>query len=400
VTFNLVDSTAGACKVYGTITYKGEPIPRGNLSAVTFDTDNLLGVEWKAARMLDGGKFEFAGLAPGEYQLNLDNDGPQVRMPLEVPDAPEMHVDLRLPESGLEGHVVDDATQTPISGAEVVLRSTEEVQGGGVLGQLLSREGRSVRKWSDDEGRFAFERLAPGEYTLAARPPNAKPTPDAAGSNTDLHGPSEPMLVRVEENVTQHDVLLRLPHALSLEGRVVDTQKNPIQGATVLVSLQKGSGDSVQHARSDASGHFVITGLASGTYRATATATGFADGTTSNVKVERDAVKPPECEIALQKGVHVSVRVYSADGSPASGARADLYPLSGERTTDPANTGKAIQNLFSGEGAADTSGLIDLGRYVPGEYRLEAQRGFSKATDPKVVLKAGQDEVELKIDLP
>jgi hypothetical protein len=311
-----------------------------------------------------------------------------------------MHVDLRLPESGLEGRVVDELTQAPISGAEVVLRSTEEVQGSGMLGQLLSREGRSVRKWTDDEGHFTFERLAPGEYTIAARPPANSPAKDGASSAADAHGPSDPVLVRVEENRTQHDLVLRLPHALSLEGRVVDAQKNPIQNATVLVTLQKGPGDSVQHARSDATGHFVVMGLAAGTYRATATATGYADGTTSNVKVEKDATKPPECEIVLQKGVHVSVRVYAADGSPASGARADLYPLSGERTTDPANTGKAIQNLFSGEGAADASGLIDLGRYLPGEYRLEAQRGFSKATDPKVVLKAGQDEVELKIDLP
>ena len=37
---------------------------------------------------------------------------------------------------------------------------------------------------------------------------------------------------------------------------------------------------------------------------------------------------------------------------------------------------------------------------MPGEYRLEARRGLSKATKPNVVLKAGEDELELKIDLP
>jgi hypothetical protein len=320
-------------------------------------------------------------------------------MPLEVPDAPEMHVDLRLPESGIEGRVVDDASQAPIANAEVVLRSTEEVQGNGILGQMLSREGRSVRKRTQDDGTFTFERLSPGEYSLSARPQNEPAAPDGTASPAMAHGPSDPMIVRIEENRTEHDLLLRLPHALSLGGHVVDAQKNPIPGATVLLSLQPKSNDAVQHGRTDASGQFLISGLAAGTYRATATAKGFADSSTSNVKVESGATKPAECEIVLQTGVHVSVRVYAADGGPASGARADLYPLSGERTNDPANTGKAIQNLFSGEGASDASGLIDLGRYMPGEYRLEVQRGFSKATDPRVVLKPGQGEVELKIDL-
>jgi hypothetical protein len=347
--------------------------------------------------MLGDGRFEFAGLAPGEYQLNLDNDGPQVRMPLEVPDAPEMRVDLRLPESGLEGRVVDEATQAPIQRAEVVLRSTEQVQGSGVLGQLLSREGRSMRKWTDEAGAFAFERLAPGEYTLVARPPSKAAAETQTGPGW---APSEPVLVRIVENRTDHDMVVRLQPALSLEGRVVDARKNAIPRATVLVSLQKGGGDSIQHALSDDTGRFEVTGLAPGDYRATATAKGFADGSAQNIRVERGASKPPECEIVMQTGVRVSVRVYGANGAPASGARADLFPLKGERTTDPANAGKAIENLFSGEGASDADGRIDLGRYLPGEYRLEVQRGFSKATDPHVVLKAGTDEVELKIDLP
>ena len=105
-------------------------------------------------------------------------------------------------------------------------------------------------------------------------------------------------------------------------------------------------------------------------------------------------------EAVQRKGVRVSVIVYAQNGAPASGARADLYPAKGERTNDPANAGKAIENLFSGAGASGPDGKIELGRYMPGEYRLEAQRGFSKATDPEVTIAAGRDEVELKIDLP
>jgi hypothetical protein len=111
VKFDLIDSSAGACRVHGRVLYKNEPVGRGNLSAINFDTDNLLGVEFKAAKMSEGGKYEFAGLAPGEYQLNFDGPDGQVRMSLEVPDQPELQIDLALLEGGLEGRVVDESTK-------------------------------------------------------------------------------------------------------------------------------------------------------------------------------------------------------------------------------------------------------------------------------------------------
>ncbi len=399
LTQDVIDSSAAACKVYGIITYKGQPIERGNLSAVTFDTDNLLGVEWKAARMLGDGKFEFAGLAPGEYQLNLDNNGPQVRMPLEVLDVPEMRVELRLPESGLAGTVIDENTKAPIAGSQVQLRSTEKVQASGMLGALISSEGRAVNQRSDEDGKFEFERLSPGEYLLVARPPSTPPK-SADGASETRYAASEPVRVRIEENRTERDVVVALQAGLTLEGTVVDAQKSPVSGATVYVRQQGGATNAVEQAITGKLGRFKTTGLSPGLYRVTVTAQGFADGTLSDVKLERGTSKPADVEIVVQKGVHVIVRVFAPGGAPASGARGDLFPLQGDRTNDPASAGKAIQNLFSGEGASDESGRIDMGRYMPGEYRLEVQRGFSKAADPRVVLKAGEDEVELRIDLP
>jgi hypothetical protein len=392
VKFDLVDSSAGACKVFGVVTYKGEPVSRGNLSAISYDTDNLLGVEFKAAKMMDGGRYEFAGLAPGEYQLNLDGSGPQVRMTLDVPDQPELRVDLALPEGGLEGKVVDDATNQPISGCEVVIRSTEKMEGQGLLGSFLSREGRASRDTSDDKGLFSFERLAGGEYEVTVRGPKR-------GDTKGKYAPADAVRVKIDDNRTEHGFVVRLQSSLALKGQIVDARKQPIAGATVLVSLQKGGYDLLERAKSDAAGHFEVNGLSPGTYKATATIDGYADGTTNNIKIERNG-KLVETEVVMQKGALVSVRIYQSNGAPASGARAELKALKGENTTDPANAGKALQGLFTGEGAADANGRIDLGRYLPGEYRLDAQRGFSKATNPKVVIPAGQDEVELRIDLP
>ncbi|MBL8859083.1 MAG: carboxypeptidase regulatory-like domain-containing protein [Planctomycetes bacterium] len=393
VTYDLIDSSAGACKVYGTVLYRGEPVGKGNLSALSFDTDNLLGVEFKAAKMMDGGRFEFAGLAPGEYQLNFDGNGPQVRMSLDVPDLPEMRIDLRLPEAGVEGVVVDEASNKPLEGAEVVLRSTDAIESSGILGQFLSREGRSMRDNTNAKGEFSFERLAEGEYELLVRGVRRG---DAKGK----FAPSTALRVRVDGNRVESGIVVRLQSALSLQGRVVDSTKAPVKNATVLLTVQEGASDNIERAKTNDNGEFEITGLSPGTFRATATADGFADGTTGDIKLERGQGKQPTCEVVLQKGVKVYVTVYSANGTPASGARADLFPAQGERTNDPANAGKAIQNLFTGEGASGTDGRIELGRYMPGEYRLEVRRSFSKATKPNVVLKPGEDEVEIKIDLP
>lgn len=394
VTYDLVDSSAGSCRVFGLITYKNEPVTRGNLSAINFDTDNLLGVEFKAARMLDGGRFEFAGLAPGEYQLNFDGNGPQVRMSLEVPDAPEMRVDLRLPESGVEGTVVDESTNEPVAGAEVVLQSTESApESSGILGRFLSREGRASRDTTDEAGAFAFDRLEPGEYELIVRGVRR-------GTSRGRYSPSEPVRVRVDANAVERGLIVRLQPALALKGRIVDGAKAPIQGATVLATSRQGRADFVERAISDEHGEFEITGLPAGEFRLTATAEGYADGSKDGIELVRGADKPAPCELVLTKGVHVTVTVFGSNGAPASGARADLYPTEGQRASDPANAGKAIQNLFTGEGASGADGRIDLGRYAPGAYRLEVRRGLSKAVRPKVVLAPDEDEVRLDVDLP
>jgi len=59
----------------------------------------------------------------------------------------------------------------------------------------------------------------------------------------------------------------------------------------------------------------------------------------------------------------------------------------------------ALEGFFRGEGASDAEGRIELGRFAPGNYTLEASRGLQRGVDPEVVLKAGADEVELRIEL-
>ena len=94
------------------------------------------------------------------------------------------------------------------------------------------------------------------------------------------------------------------------------------------------------------------------------------------------------------------MRVFGPDGRPLSGARADLVRTQGDPKLQAANAGRMMTRLFSGEGASETDGRVDLGRFSSGEYKLEVQRGFSKVSVRDVKIKSGEDEVELRAELP
>jgi len=390
VEFDLVDSTAAACKVRGVVTYRGEPAARGNLVATSTDTESFLGVEFRAAKMLGGGRFEFAGLAPGTWQLQFDGDGPQVRTSIEVPDLPEVDVEVRLPEGGVEGRVVDERTNAPLEGVLVTLRRAGGApKAKGLLGSVIAREGGAVRRSTNAKGEFRFDRLEGGEYEIVAQSPSW-----GRQEGSESYAPSEPARLRVDSDRVERDVVLRLLPSLGIAGRVTGPD-GPIEGARV-VAIKEGAGaEGIESARTDAEGKFTIRGLASGKYRLSANADGWAEGRKPDIDVQRGR-EPEGVEIALTKGVLVRARV-TKGGAPVSGARVQLLGSGGESAggDDP---GRAIEGFFRGEGATDAQGQVEVGRFAPGKYRMEAQRGSDKKSKD-VTLDGRDPEAELRIDL-
>jgi len=188
--------------------------------------------------------------------------------------------------------------------------------------------------------------------------------------------------------------VLRLLPSLGISGRVSGPD-GPVAGARV-VAIREGAGtEGIESARSDAEGKYTIRGLASGKYRLSANADGWAEGRKSGIEVQRGR-EPEGVEIALTKGVLVRARV-SKGGLPVSGARVTLLGAGGESAgaDDP---GRAIEGFFRGEGATDVEGLVEVGRYAPGKYRLEAQRGADKAAKDVTIDGRDPDE-ELRIDM-
>jgi hypothetical protein len=273
-----------------------------------------------------------------------------------------------------------------------------------MFAQLFGREGRSQRKWTDAKGHYAFDRLRTAEYELSARGPRS-------GDKQGKFAPSEPRKIKVDQSHGERGVDIRLLPALHIAGIVRDPSGAPKKGAHIVIahdhSSEKGKNgstgaadDVVASGSSGDDGHFEIYGLAPGTYNAVASASGFGDGAVHAILLVRDDPHPKDVDIALTKGINVHVRVVDASGRAVAGARAQLSLKHGGGAAAASSAGKVLTGFFNGEGTSDSDGKLDLGRFAPGEYTLDVQRGFSKAGDPNVVLKADQDEVELRAELP
>jgi len=394
VRYDLVDSSAGGCRVHGRVSDEGQPVTRGMLAALRFDAEGMLGFEMKAAPIDAQGRYEFAGLAPGVYQLNLDGQGGQIRMSLEVPDAPDLELDLELPHGRIEGLVLDDASNAPVPGAEVMLQSTEPAprSGGGLLGGMIGRENRGQRRTTDARGHYEFERLRTAEYELVVRGPRD-------GENRGRFAPSVPRRVQADERRTERNVDLRLPSALSLKGSVKNSQGHPVKGATLVATPEGGAAGLSERAQSADDGSYELRGLAPGNYTISVSAREYADYEKKAVELKRLAGRDNELEIVIQKGVLVRVRILDAGGRPVGGAFAQLVPKGG-RTPGSAGSQRILNSFFRGDGNSGDDGLFELGRFTPGEYRLEAQRGLAKAAKDPVLIEGGREEQELQVELP
>jgi protocatechuate 3,4-dioxygenase beta subunit len=389
VEYDLLDSSIGATRVRGVVHAGGEPLSGGNLLAMGFENESLLGVDLRIARVRGGGAFEFEGLAAGEYRFQIGEgrlaDGSrigEVRMSVEIPDQPEVVLDLALPSGEIGGVVVDAQSGKPIANASLALRALDAPVPGGLLGGMMGGGGNAERRWSGEDGSFLFERLEAGRYRLEVGPPRW-------GNEANAWAPLDPLEITLREGERNHRLDLRLEASLSVEGVVRGPDGAPVGGARL--TARRGDQESAltANARSAQDGKFSLRGLAPGVWDVNVTAGGFAPAVRRGVQVGAAPGEP--LEITLERGVLVRVRVQEADGRPALGASARLVPLEEGVAIDPEAFFGAF---FGGRNATNADGLLELGRFRPGAYRLEVQRGLVRA--PSREVQVDGDELELR----
>jgi hypothetical protein len=197
----------------------------------------------------------------------------------------------------ITGQVLDPSSGEPVAGTMVVamrqLSALRAPTGMAPIGSRFVRVGSSAQ--TNDLGEFRIFNLPPGEYFVAAtRSPTfglAVP-PVAAGGNatrpaasstaivtTFYPGTADPSFaqpVTVGAGQVANGIFIRLLTAptYQVSGTVVDENGSPLAGAMVVLRNDPRTSVmgplSAGNGRSDARGQFVISGITSGSYMATA----------------------------------------------------------------------------------------------------------------------------------
>ncbi|MFP2895127.1 carboxypeptidase regulatory-like domain-containing protein [Corallococcus sp. 4LFB] len=264
------------------------------------------------------GNFRIDGLAPGAYLLEARAPGYArvVMSRLRIPTQGPLTLALRL-ASVIEGFVVD-AKGLPAADAEVRV--------GGNPYQVVT---------TGAQGGFSVE-VEPGSHPLSAR------RGEESGA-LDL-----PVLCVAGSTV--RDVRIQLGPGAVLEGRVVEEASGgPVEGARVDVSLSGGDG-APGVAVSDAEGHFLVRGLAPGSYDARVNAPGFSPALRRGLTVTQGERFPVALTLSRTGAVEGQVR--DTRGAPVAEAR-----ISGVNRWSDGADAKPIEARTDADGRYRLEGL-------------------------------------------
>jgi RNA polymerase sigma factor (sigma-70 family) len=273
-------------------------------------------VDEKSIRTGRAGTFLLADLAPEvRHTLFVRKDGFGTKVyafPIDEADRTSIDFgDLRLPEPAmLLGRVVDEKG-APVPDTFVSLDGTNsdrlrfsDPSRGLVQSRSMLRSGRT-----DDQGRFGFADISPGDYLLTAT--------GMKGSATSAHS-----AVRIAEGEVNEGLELVLRIGLLLEGRVLDPAGNPRPGMSVSVFREPhspGAREAYDITRGD--GSFHIQGLDDGTY--TIRVESFFDGA-EDLAIGRLSGIPAgsrDLTVLLPRAEWIAGTVLGPDGAPAADAQ-------------------------------------------------------------------------------
>ncbi|MCG6925172.1 MAG: carboxypeptidase-like regulatory domain-containing protein [Acidobacteria bacterium] len=257
------------------------------------------------------GVYEISGLAPGTWSVTASHpEWSESTVTVELADAPAT-ADLRLGRGGAIGGVVV-AGGRPVGGAEVGLTESGDAGFRGFGGGQSSLTG--------DDGRFRFERLTPGRYTLSAA----------------LRSQSSAPVDAVVTGESAQEVTLTLNEGAAIHGACSGLSEDQLAGISVTANGPDGYFASTRTA-ADAS--FELTGVPEGSIRLSATAGDFSSSTrvaSANVTIEPGQADA-YAEIVFEAGYRVEVRV-SRSGQPIPDAFVNAIPDSGGRRGASART--------------------------------------------------------------
>ncbi|HXV64851.1 MAG TPA: carboxypeptidase regulatory-like domain-containing protein [Vicinamibacteria bacterium] len=250
------------------------------------------------------GRFELRGLGEGPYRVR--SSAPGYGSASNNNANPEADVVLYLFRGvGITGRVTDEKGE-PVEGVFVDAEWTGS--------DIFSRQHVSSTQQTDAEGGFAVLGLEPGRYRLYARHPDYAPSAsEATLENRDV------------------EVDLVLTQGVSVTGRLIDANDEPVRGRAALEALDGGSVGRLIESRlgadTDDDGTFTLSGVPRGEHRLRLSARGYGS---ESVDLYVGGKSPVDIgEVVLEVGIAIRGVVVDADGEGVGDARVQAFKASG-----------------------------------------------------------------------
>ncbi|HEX4825149.1 MAG TPA: carboxypeptidase-like regulatory domain-containing protein [Candidatus Polarisedimenticolaceae bacterium] len=327
-----------------------------------------------AITSLDG-HFEIAGLEARTYAVDAgqpDYSPSSGRVEIVADQDPDDFI-IHLSKGGTITGMVRDANRQPIPQAGVLLVSPSRGDGGP---QSAS---------TGPDGRYTFDKIAPGDYMVIRAP--------SGGGPLMLFGGMKSVAVR-EGEVTTYDI--DEAAKVNASGRVLKAGQ-PVPNAMVFFTTPDPNGEAgdLRQTRTDENGHYQIGLDKGGTYMVMVTTmSGMFGGARSAVSVEVPDGPNPVVDVTL-KGASITGHVTSnQDGKPVSGA---VVTASATGSAASGTTGGGHGGL---QGASQPDGSFSVDGVDAGTYKLTvAASGYRNAEIPSVAVSGDADTPSVEVHM-
>lgn len=307
------------------------------------------------------GTFRIAGLRAEPVDLVVEAEGyERFEMAAVRPQAGGM-IEVQLGEGArLVGRVLDAAGKG-VANAYIWLRLDRNPS---FSFTAWSPDAPRHNATTDSEGRFQFEALGAGPWTIDIAGEQLAEDVDAIRL-----GPGE-----------ERQIELRLRAHARLAGVVTDPYGEPVAGAEVLVQPRDPAGQvtGTHHgARTDAGGAYDAYRVPSGPARIVARHPDYRDGV-AEVVIEGGT---NVVDLKLQPGWEISGTVSTAAGSPVALARVEAHPVEPPLSLDElADAQRQVLPRLQLEAVTDEDGTYRIGGLDDGRYELRAHAdGYARA---------------------
>jgi protocatechuate 3,4-dioxygenase beta subunit len=390
---DLQDDSEDGVRVHGVVREGAGPVPRALVTLLGSDRDGLLGMGVRADAAGVDGRYELAGIKPGNYVMQVSRfqgQPVQTTFEIEVPaDTRDFLFDVALPTSEVSGRVVDTRGNA-VAGMQVALGSEGGALGGadGLIG-LIAQNGLSQAR-TDRDGLFTMRSVAAGTYklTAGARGPGRGRRGGGAGGGTGeaeavLHGEATLVGVFVDGVTKVEGLTITVPIAGRITGLVLDGSGNPVAGAELAYTetsrpKQRRQGNPMldllaaqaRPIRSGDDGRFVIPGLTPGVYDLRVESEALEAGKANDVQVGEDATA--DVTLRMVRGATLRLRATNVDQKSIPFAQLSLLDGRGKAVVSRVSTLTVMKRLMGSRDEVDDSGWYEFGSVPPDTYTLVA----------------------------